>query len=67
MERNGRNFDEYLQTYRDTLSDTEKSIFEAKSVQFALASEVIERRKAAGLTQRELAKAAGISQPELSR
>lgn len=67
MERTGRTFDEFLKTYKEGLSGPEEAFFNAKSAQFAIANELIERRKAAGLTQIQLAEATGVSQPEISR
>ena len=67
MARRGQDFNEFLDSYRESASDEEIAFFEAKREQFALANMFLDRRKALHLTQDELADRVGIRQPEISR
>lgn len=67
MPRTGRTLDEYLATYLEGALPEEKEAFEAHVQKYALANELIERRKAKGLTQVGLAELTGVQQSEISR
>ena len=62
-----RSFNEYLATYKKTASKVDLAAYDVAYGQFALANELMEQRKAQGLTQLALAKASGVAQPEISR
>jgi HTH-type transcriptional regulator/antitoxin HipB len=67
MARRGQDFNEFLESYRESASPEELAIYEAKQEQFALANAIMERRKAMHLTQAELSERTGLLQPEISR
>jgi len=67
MTRQGQSFNEYIDSFEKSASRRELRIYEERRAQFAVANQIIERRKALKLTQGQLAKITGISQPEISR
>lgn len=67
MTRQGRSFNDHLDSYEGSLSKRERRIYEERRARFAVANLIIERRKALGMTQDELAETTGVSQPEISR
>lgn len=62
-----RSFNDYLEAYKQKATSPQEEAYEAAYAQFALANELMEQRKAFGLTQIALAEASGVGQPEISR
>lgn len=67
MATKGRTLDEYLDKYRTTATPEEVAVFDDSVDHFSLASQILEARKKAGLTQTDLAARTGIGQSEISR
>ncbi|GBE23377.1 MAG TPA: XRE family transcriptional regulator [Actinobacteria bacterium] len=67
MATKGRSLDEYIDKYRATASPEEVAVFDDYVERFALAGQILEARKDAGLTQIDLATRTGIGQSEISR
>jgi DNA-binding XRE family transcriptional regulator len=67
MARQGQSFNEYLEKFKAESSTDDLEAYEAAYAHFSIANEIIERRKALGLTQNDLALASGVAQPEISR
>lgn len=67
MTREGQTFTEYVDSFEESASRRERTIYQGRRAQYAFANLIIERRKALNLTQGDLAELTGISQPEISR
>lgn len=67
MTRQGRSFNEHLDSYEKKVSKRERRIYDEKRIQFAVANQIMERRKALNMTQADLSNLTGVSQPEISR
>ena len=67
MANKGRTLDEYIDRYRTTATPEEVAVFDDYVDHFSLAGQILEARKAAGVTQTELAERTGIGQSEISR
>jgi DNA-binding XRE family transcriptional regulator len=67
MATKGRTLDEYIDKYRTAATAGEVAVFDVYVDHFSLASQILEARKKAGLTQTDLAARTGIGQSEISR
>lgn len=65
--RTGHTLAEYVQAYREAAGPEELALHDAYREHFRLANQIIELRRAAGLTQQALAASTGIDQSEISR
>lgn len=67
MAGKGRTLDEYTDKYRATAPPDEVALFDDYVEHFSLASQILDARKDAGVTQTALAARTGIGQSEISR
>ena len=67
MATKGRTLEEYIDKYRTTATPAEVAVFDDYIDHFRLASQILDARKNAGLTQTDLALRTGIGQSEISR
>jgi len=60
-------FKEYVEEVERNADADERRLLDENRRRFGIGAKLLERRMAAGMSQRELAKAAGVDQAEISR
>jgi ribosome-binding protein aMBF1 (putative translation factor) len=63
----GTNFKDFVDEIERTADDDERRLLEESRRQFGIGAKLLDRRLAAGMTQRQLADASGVDQAEISR
>ena len=61
------NFEDFVEEVERDATDEERRLLDENRRKFGIGAKLLDRRLAAGLTQRDLATASGVDQAEISR